>query len=340
MAKRTTFSSRDIGIDLGTAHTRVYAQGRGIVLSEPSVAATDIRTGNVRAVGHAAWESLGRTPGPIIATRPLKGGVITDLDAAEPLLRHCIRKARPSRSRSPRVIISVPGHITEVERQAVLQLTARAGARSVHLVERATVAALGAGLPVYEPQGAMVVDVGAGSTEMAITSLGGAVISRSSKVAGDAMDAAITQHVSREYSINIGGPTAEQIKLALGTGADIKVRGRDKTTDMPKYVDLTAQEVLDALDPAMRTITESITSAFDDCPPELYGDLMERGITLTGGGSLLHGLDARIANETGMPVALAEEPLTCVALGTGRCLEEYEQLAALFGARQPLSTAA
>lgn len=340
MAKRTTFSTRDIGIDLGTAHTRVYAQGRGIVLSEPSVAATDIRTGTVRAVGHAARESLGRTSGPIVATRPLKGGVITDLDAAEPLLRHCIRKARPSRSRSPRVIISVPGHITEVERQAVLQITARAGARSVHLVERAMVAALGAGLPVYEPQGSMVVDVGAGSTEMAITSLGGAVISRSSKVAGDAMDAAVIQYVSREYSINIGEPTAEQIKLALGTGAGIQVRGRDKTTGMPKYVDLTTQEVLEALDPAMRTIIESVTSAFDDCPPELYGDLMERGIALTGGGSLLHGLDTRIAHETGMPVTLVEEPLNCVALGTGRCLEEYERLTALFGARQPLSAVA
>lgn len=340
MAKRTSFSTRDIAIDLGTANTRAYVRGRGIILNEPSVVAVDSHTGHVRAVGHAAREAVGRTPGSIIATRPLRGGVITDLDAAEPMLRRFIRQARPTRSRAPRVIVCAPGNITEVERQAVLQTTARAGARSVHLVERSMAAAIGAGLPVYEPQGSMVVDIGAGSTEMAVISLGGTVISRSSRVAGDALDTAIAQYIARAHSINIGERTAEQIKLALGQGAGIQVRGRDKRTSMPKYVDLTTEEMLGVLDPAMHAITEAVTSAFDDCPPELYGDLMERGIVLTGGGAQLHGLDTRISQETGMPVLVADEPLTCVALGTGRCLEEYDQLTALFGTQQLLATAA
>lgn len=254
------------------------------------------------------------------------------------MLRHFVRKARPTRGRSPRVIICVPAHITEVERQAVLQTTARAGARSVHLVERAMAAAIGAGLPVYEPQGSMVVDIGGGSTEMAVISLGGTVISRSSRVAGDSMDTAITQYVAREHSISIGDHTAEKIKLALGQGAGIQVRGRDKTTSMPKYVDLTTEEILEVLEPAVVAITEAVTSAFDDCPPELYGDVMERGIVLTGGSAQLHGLDARISQETGMPVTVADEPLNCVAHGTGRCLEEYDQLTALFGTQQLLAT--
>lgn len=340
MAKRTSFSTRDIGIDLGTTNTLVYSRGKGIVLNEPSVVAVDSASGEVRAVGEEAREAVGRTSGTIVATRPLRGGVITDLDAAEALVRRFVRKARQGRTRSPRVIVCVPGGITEVERQAVLQTTARSGARSVHLVEQPMAAAIGAGLPVYEPQGSMVVDLGGGSTELAIISLGGTVISRSCRVAGDTLDATIAAYISREHSITIGERTAEKIKLALGKGAGIQVRGRDKRSSMPKYADLTTEELLEVLDPALRTITETVTSAFDDCPPELYSDIMERGIVLTGGGALLHGLDERISEQTGMPVLVADDPLTCVALGTGRCLEEYDQLTALFGRPRLLTTAA
>ncbi|MBB1245067.1 rod shape-determining protein [Streptomyces durbertensis] len=340
MGKRTSFGSRDIGIDLGTANTLVYARGKGVVLNEPSVVAVDSRTGQVRAVGSEAQQSMGRTPGSIVATRPLAGGVISDLDAAEAMLRRFIRKARPARTRAPRVIICVPSGITEVERQAVLQTAARAGARSVHLVEEPMAAAIGAGLPVYEPQGSMVVDIGGGSTEVAVISLGGTVTSCSSRVAGDTIDATIAAYIHREHSITIGERTAERIKTALGQGAGIQVRGRDKTSTLPKYVDLTTDELLEVIEPAVRSIVEVVASAFDDCPPELYGDIMERGIVLTGGGALLYGLDERISRETGMPVVVADDPLTCVALGTGRCLEEYDKLVGLFGSRPLLTTAA
>lgn len=340
MAKRTSFTTRDIGIDLGTTNTLAYTRGRGIVLNEPSVVAVDTANGKVRAVGEEARYTVGRTSGTIVATRPLRAGVITDLDAAEALVRKVVRGARNGRARSPRILVAVPGGVTEVERQAVLQTTARAGAKSVHLVDQSMAAAIGAGLPVYEPQGSMVVDLGGGSTELAIISLGGLVVSRSCRVAGETMDAAIAAYVARKHSIGIGESTAEKIKLAVGKGIGIQVRGREKSTGMPKYADLSTEELLGVLDPPLRAITETITSAFDECPPELYSDIMERGIVLTGGGALLHGLDERISRVTGMPVTIADDPASCVALGTGRCLEEYEQLAARFGRPRSLVPAA
>ncbi|MBU7596221.1 rod shape-determining protein [Streptomyces sp. P38-E01] len=340
MAKRTSFSTRDIGIDLGTTNTLVCSRGRGIILNEPSIVAVDSANGKVRAVGREAADAVGRASGSVVATRPLGKGVITDLDAAEALLRRCLRRARTARARAPRAIVSVPRGITEVERQAVLQTTARAGARSVHLVEQPMAAAIGAGLPVYEPQGSMVVDLGGGSTELSIISLGGTVVSRSCRVAGDSLDAAIVAHADREHSVTIGESTAERVKLELGRGAGVQVHGRDKSTGMPKYADLTTAELLEVIEPALETITEMVTSAFDECPPELYSDIMERGIVLTGGGALLRGLDERISRTTGMPVVVADDPTTCVALGTARCLAEYDQLAALFGRPRLLAHAA
>ncbi|MDJ1137188.1 rod shape-determining protein [Streptomyces iconiensis] len=336
MAKRTPFTAvngRDIGIDLGTANTLVYARGRGVVLDEPSVVAIDSRTGKVLAVGAAARQAVGRTPGSIRATRPLKGGVITDFEATEGMLRHFIRAASGGRrGRSPRVVVCVPSGVTGVERRAVLQTASRAGARSVRLIEEPMAAAIGAGLPVHEARGSMVVDIGGGSTEIAIISLGGMVASHSARVAGDALDAAIATYVERQFAIAVGERTAEEIKMSLGSEQPVPVRGRDKNTGMPKVVELTPDEIREAVEPPVRSIVAAVQAAFDDCPPELYGDVMERGIVLTGGGALLHGLDERLVKETGMPVVVADEPLGCVALGTGRCLEEFDKLDSIFAA--------
>ncbi|WP_225842952.1 rod shape-determining protein [Streptomyces albus] len=326
------FRGRDIGIDLGTANTLVYERGRGVVLDEPSVVAIDTNTGKVLAVGTEARQAVGRTPGSITATRPLKGGVITDFEATEGMLRHFIRAARGGRGRSPRVVVCVPSGVTGVERRAVLQTASRAGARSVRLIEEPIAAAIGAGLPVHEARGSMVVDIGGGSTEIAIISLGGMVVSRSARVAGDAMDAAIAAYVEREFAIAVGERTAEEIKTTYGTADYIPVRGRDKTTGMPKVVQLVPEEIAEALERPVRAVVGAVQAAFEECPPELYGDIMERGIVLTGGGALLHGLDERLRDETGMPVTIADEPLGCVALGTGRCLEEYEKLEPVFAA--------
>lgn len=334
MARSTSFSSRDIGVDLGTANTLVYARGRGVVLNEPSVVAVDSTTGRVLAVGHEAKEAVGRTPGSITALRPLKGGVISDFDAAEGMLRQFIRKARPGRGRAPRVIVCVPSGVTGVERRAVLQTATRAGAKSVHLVEEPMAAAIGAGLPVHEACGSMVVDIGGGSTEIAVISLGGVVTARSVRVAGDSLDIAIATHVEKEHSISVGERTAEHIKMALGKTAIIPVRGRDRTTGLPAFVELSTDAVMEAIDAPVKTIVDAVASTFDECPPELYADIMERGIVLTGGGALLHGLDERLVEETGMPVIVADDPLDCVALGTGRCLEELDRL------ERPFSTAA
>lgn len=336
MAKRTRFKAvngRDIGIDLGTANTLVYARGRGVVLDEPSVVAIDSRSGKVLAVGAEARQAVGRTPGSITATRPLKGGVITDFEATEGMLRHFIRAAQGGkRGRSPRVVVCVPSGVTGVERRAVLQTAARAGARSVRLIEEPMAAAIGAGLPVHEARGSMVVDIGGGSTEIAIISLGGMVASHSARVAGDALDAAIAAYVEREFSIAVGERTSEEIKMSLGGEDPVPVRGRDKNTGMPKVVEMTPEEIRDAVEPPVRAIVAAVQAAFDDCPPELYGDVMERGIVLTGGGALLNGIDERLSKETGMPVVVADEPLGCVALGTGRCLEEFDKLDSVFAA--------
>jgi len=341
MAKRTPalsasspFRGRDIGIDLGTANTLVYERGRGVVLNEPSVVAIDTNTGKVLAVGAQARQAVGRTPGSITATRPLKGGVITDFEATEGMLRYFIRAARDGkgRGRSPRVVVCVPSGVTGVERRAVLQTAGRAGARSVRLIEEPIAAAIGAGLPVHEARGSMVVDIGGGSTEIAIISLGGMVVSRSARVAGDALDAAIASWIEREYTIAVGERTSEEIKMSLGSGEFVPVRGRDKHTGMPKVVQLAPEEIVEAVERPVRSIVAAVQAAFEECPPELYGDIMERGVVLTGGGALLHGLDERLMKETGMPVTVADEPLGCVALGTGRCLEEYDKLEAFFAA--------
>ncbi|SCK34799.1 rod shape-determining protein [Streptomyces sp. WMMB 322] len=330
MAKSTSFSTRDIGIDLGTANTLVYARGRGIILNEPSVVAVESRTGKVLAVGTEAKEAVGRTPGSITATRPLKGGVITDFEATEGMLRHFIRVAKVGRGRGPRVVVCVPSGVTGVERRAVLQTAARAGARSVHLIEEPMAAAIGAGLPVHEARGSMVVDIGGGSTEVAIISLGGTVVTRSARVAGDALDTAIASYIEQNFAMGVGERTAEDVKMSMGSGIPTPVRGRDKETGMPKTVELTEDQIKEATEKPVAAIIDAVRAAFDACPPELYGDIMERGIVLTGGGALLHGLDERLAKETGMPVFVAEEPLSCVAVGTGRCLEEFDKLEKVF----------
>jgi rod shape-determining protein MreB len=330
MAKSTSFSTRDIGIDLGTANTLVYARGRGIILNEPSVVAVESRTGKVLAVGTEAKEAVGRTPGSITATRPLKGGVITDFEATEGMLRHFIRAVRGGRGRGPRVVVCVPSGVTGVERRAVLQTAARAGARSVHLIEEPMAAAIGAGLPVHEARGSMVVDIGGGSTEVAIISLGGTVVTRSARVAGDALDTAIASYIEQNFAMGVGERTAEDVKMSMGSGVPTPVRGRDKETGMPKTVELSEDEIREATEKPVAAIVDAVRAAFDACPPELYGDIMERGIVLTGGGALLHGLDERMAKETGMPVFVAEEPLSCVAVGTGRCLEEFDKLEKVF----------
>jgi rod shape-determining protein MreB len=321
-------------MDLGTANTLVYERGRGVVLNEPSVVAIDTHTGKVLAVGAQARQAVGRTPGSITATRPLKGGVITDFEATEGMLRYFIRAVRDGkgRGRSPRVVVCVPSGVTGVERRAVLQTAGRAGARSVRLIEEPIAAAIGAGLPVHEARGSMVVDIGGGSTEIAVISLGGMVVARSARVAGDALDAAIASWIEREYAIAVGERTAEEIKMSLGSGEFVPVRGRDKQSGMPKVVQLAPQEIVEAVERPVRAIVAAVQAAFEECPPELYGDIMERGMVLTGGGALLHGLDERLMKETGMPVTVADEPLGCVALGTGRCLEEYDKLESIFAA--------
>ncbi|WP_431783311.1 rod shape-determining protein [Streptomyces chumphonensis] len=339
MANTTSFSTRDLGIDLGTANTLVYARGRGVVLNEPSVVAVDSRTGHVLAVGNEARQAVGRTPGTIVATRPLKGGVVSDYEAAEGMLRQFITKARRSRSRAPRIVVCTPSGVTGVERRAVLEATSRAGARSVHLIEEPMAAAIGAGLPVYEPCGSMIVDIGAGSTEVAVISLGGMVVARHSRVAGDALDTAIAAYVEKQHTIAVGERTAEQIKMTLGREEQIMVRGRDKVTGMPKTVQLGCEAVLEALDAPMQSIVDVVCGTFDACPAELYGDIMERGIVLTGGGALLHGLDERLSRETGMPVTVADDPMGCVAVGTGRCLEDFTRLETAFAAPATVAVA-
>ncbi|MBA0051725.1 rod shape-determining protein [Streptomyces sp. AJS327] len=331
MAKSTSitrFTSRDVGIDLGTANTLVYARGRGVILNEPSVVAVEGRTGKVLAVGTEAKQAVGRTPGSITATRPLKGGVITDFDAAEGMLRRFIRSALGKRGR-PRVVICVPSGVTGVERRAVLQTAARAGVRSVHLIEEPMAAALGAGLPVHEARGSMVVDIGGGSTEIAVISMGGVVTAHSVRTAGDALDNAINAYLQKHFTMAVGERTAEEIKVGLGIGGPVRVSGRDRTTGMPQTVELSQGQILEAVSEPVQAIVDAVSTAFDECPPELYGDIMERGMVLTGGGALLHGLDERLSGETGMPVLVADAPLDCVALGTGRCLEEHATLESL-----------
>jgi rod shape-determining protein MreB len=324
------FGGRDMAVDLGTANTLVYVRGRGIVLSEPSVVAIDHASGEVHAVGVEAKRMLGRTPGTISAIRPLKDGVIADFDVTEQMLRHFIQKVHQHRFAHPRVVVCVPSGVTGVEKRAVEEATRNAGARDAYLIEEPMAAAIGAGLPVSEPTGNMVVDVGGGTTEVAVISLGGIVVSVSLRLGGDEMDEAIISHVKREYKLLIGNQTAEEIKLEVGSAFRLKeevqaeVRGRDMLTGLPKTVIISSEEVRHALEEPVSQIVDAIKTTLDKTPPELAADIMDRGIVLAGGGALLNGLDERLRHETQMPVQLAESPLTCVAVGSGRSLELLE----------------
>jgi rod shape-determining protein MreB len=324
------FGGRDMAVDLGTANTLVYVRGRGIVLSEPSVVAIDHASGEVHAVGVEAKRMLGRTPGTISAIRPLKDGVIADFDVTEQMLRHFIQKVHQHRFAHPRVVVCVPSGVTGVEKRAVEEATRNAGARDAFLIEEPMAAAIGAGLPVSEPTGNMIVDVGGGTSEVAVISLGGIVVSVSLRVGGDEMDEAIISHTKREYKLLIGNQTAEEIKLEVGSAFRMKeevqaeVRGRDMLTGLPKTVIISSDEIRDALEEPVGQIVDAIKSTLDKTPPELAADIMDRGIVLAGGGALLNGLDERLRHETQMPVQLAESPLTCVAVGSGRSLELLE----------------
>ena len=323
-----------MGIDLGTANTLVHVRGRGIVLDEPSVVAVSRRTGQVLSVGADARRMLGRTPADITAMRPLKDGVIADFEHTEQMIRHFIAKAhnRDWHVSHPRMVLGVPSGVTEVEKRAVLDAATSAGAREAHLIEEPMAAAIGAGLPVQKPGGSMIVDIGGGTTEVAVISLGGLVAAESARVGGDEMDAAIVQYVRRSLGLLIGERTAEEIKVGMGSAfpqeeeRTFTVKGRDLVTGLPKVVEMTTAHVREALTPVLVEITRSIKRTLDQTPPELIDDVIERGITLCGGGALLAGLDQLIAHETLMPVLVAREPLTCVVRGTGIVLEELETL--------------
>ena len=328
------FFSSDIGIDLGTANTLVYVRDRGIVLREPSVVAIQAGTTRVLAVGEEAKRMLGRTPGNIVAIRPLRHGVISDFEITEAMLRYFIKKVHGSRRGMvrPRVIISVPSGITEVEKRAVKESAAHAGAREVYLIEEPMAAAIGVGLPVHEPAGNMIVDMGGGTTEVAIISLAGIVHSKSVRVGGDEMDEAIIQYMKRVYNLMIGERTAEEIKMSIGSAyplgeeMSMEVKGRDLVAGLPKTITITSEEIREALQEPVSAIVEAIRITLERCPPELSSDLVDRGIVLAGGTSLLRGIDKLIAEQTGLPVHRAEDPLSAVAEGTGVVLSELNLL--------------
>ncbi len=335
MASNLSFIGRDLAIDLGTANTLVYVRGKGIVLNEPSVVAVNTNTRGILAVGTEAKKMIGRTPGNIVAIRPLKDGVIADFEITERMLRYFILKVHRRRFLArPRVVVCVPSGITGVERRAVIEASLQAGCRQVHIIEEPMAAAIGAGLPVHEPTGNMVVDIGGGTTEVAVISLGGIVTAQSIRVAGDELDNAIVQHIKKEYSLLLGERSAEQIKMSIGSAFGLEgekdehaeIRGRDLVSGLPKTVVISAAEVREAIDEPVNSIIDAVKTTLDQCPPELAGDVMDRGIVLTGGGALLRGLDERLRRETGMPIHIAENPLDSVALGSGKCVEEFEAL--------------
>ncbi|MDK2821288.1 MAG: rod shape-determining protein MreB [Clostridia bacterium] len=319
---------QDIGIDLGTASVLVYVHGKGIVLREPSVVAIDRNTGQIFAVGEEARRMLGRTPGNIIALRPLKDGVIADYDSTEKMLRYFIEKAigRLGFIR-PRIVVCIPSGVTGVEERAVRQAALQAGARQAYVIEEPLAAALGAGLDISEPNGSMVLDIGGGTTDVAILSLGGIVCSNSLRVAGDKLDEAIVRYIRREHNLMIGERSAEELKIHIGTvhlsartEEKMDVRGRDLVTGLPKNVTITSKEIYIALQEPVQQIVGAVKEVLEKTPPELSADLVNKGIVMTGGGALLHGLDTLLAEETGLPVHIAEDPISCVALGTGKSL--------------------
>jgi len=325
--------SNDIGIDLGTANTLVYVKDRGIVLREPSVVAIQKGTKRILAVGEEAKRMLGRTPGNIEAIRPMKSGVIADFDITEAMIRYFIRKVHPHKLVKPRVIIAVPSNITEVEKRAVQESAKHAGAREVFLIEEPMAAAIGVGLPVQEPAGNMIVDIGGGTCEVALISLAGIVCSRSIRVGGDVMDEYIVQYMRRVYNLMIGERTAEEIKITIGSAYPLQeekrmdVKGRDLVAGLPKTLHVTSEEIREALQEPISAIVDVIRNALENAPPELSADLVDRGIVLAGGGSLLRGLDKLIAEQTALPVTLADDPLSAVAEGTGVVLGELSLLA-------------
>ena len=325
--------SSDLAIDLGTANTLVYVVGKGIVLNEPSLVAVNRKTRKVVGCGAEAKEMLGRTPANVVAVKPLRDGVIADFELAEQMLTYFINKASKRRNlMHPRIAIGIPSETTEVEKRAVLDSTYRAKAGEVHLVEQAMVAALGAGLPVTEPCGNMVVDIGGGTTDIAVISLSGIVYSRSLRMAGNQMDEAITEHLKRKYNLLVGERTAEKIKIEIGSAypagepRSMPVRGRNIVDGLPRTVTVEDDEIREAMADCVNAIVNAIRVALERTPPELSGDISERGIILTGGGSLLKSLDERIRFDTGMPVLVADEPLASVVLGTGKMLEDFKLL--------------
>lgn len=326
---------RDVAIDLGTANTLVFVKGEGIVLSEPSVVAIDNKTDRAVAVGSAAKRMLGRTPGNIVAIRPLKDGVISDFDVTEKMIAYFIRKAQSKRRlfRSiigPRVVVCVPSGVTKVELRAVREATESAGARQAFTIEEPLAAAIGAGLPVNEAQGSMILDIGGGTSEVAIISMGGIVANSSTRMAGDDIDEAIASYIQKEYKLAIGAQTAEQLKIELGSAfpfddeESAEIRGRDIVNGLPKTIVITSEEIREAINGPVSSIIAAVRDALDQTPPELASDIMDRGMMLAGGGALLHNLDERLRRETGIPVHMADDPLMCVAIGSGRSLDEMD----------------
>lgn len=324
--------ARDMAVDLGTANTLVYVRGRGIVLSEPSVVAVDVGTGEVHAVGAQAKKMLGRTPSTINAIRPLKDGVIADFEVTEQMLRHFITRVNNSRLAHPRVMVCVPSGVTGVEKRAVEEACLGAGAREAYMIEEPMAAAIGSGLPVSEPTGSLIVDVGGGTTEVAVISLGDIVVSQSIRIGGDEMDEAIVNWCKREHQLLIGHQTAEQVKEEAGSAAplghevEVEIRGRDLASGLPREVKLTSEEIRKALDEPISQIVAAVRETLDRTPPELAGDVMERGVTLAGGGAMLHGMAERMGEECQMPARVAESPMSCVATGSGQALEEFEAI--------------
>ncbi len=326
------FFSNDIGIDLGTANTLVFLKDQGIVLREPSVVAVQTNTKNVLAVGMEAKRMMGRTPGNITAIRPMKEGVIADFEITEAMLRFFIQKVHHHKIVQPRVVVAVPSGINEVERRAVIDSITHAGAREVYLIQQPMAAAIGAGLPVEEPAGNMVVDIGGGTCQIAIISLAGIVDRTSLRVGGDQFDETIIQHLKREHNLLIGERTAEEIKLRIGSASPLdeelthEVKGRDLAAGLPKTLTITSQEIRETLLKPLSSILDATRRCLEQCPPELSGDLHDRGIVMAGGGALLRGVDRLISKETGLPVTICEEPLLAVAMGTGRALQEIDFL--------------
>ncbi|MFN2608337.1 MAG: rod shape-determining protein [Acidimicrobiales bacterium] len=327
------FLGRDMAVDLGTANTLVYVRGRGIVLSEPSVVAVNVRDGRPLAVGTEAKRMIGRTPSHIQAVRPLKDGVINNFEITEKMLRYFIHRIHQRRFAKPRMVICVPSGVTGVEKRAVQEAAEYAGARKTpFIIEEPMAAAIGAGLPVHEPTGNMVVDIGGGTTEVAVISLGGIVVSQSVRIGGDELDQSVIAYIKKEYSLALGERTAEEIKIALGSAFPLEdelraeIRGRDLVTGLPKTIVTTTEEIREALAEPVSAIVDAVKTTLDKTPPELAADIMEQGIVLTGGGALLHGLDVRLSHETGMPIVIAKNPLHSVAIGSGQCLEEFNVL--------------